>query len=181
MAGILDILNSGDLTGLRSLLGGKKRAPSVGLMGMAKGGPTAPKPPGSNDKTVTSEAIAALQGRHPNPQVALAHYLKRFGQGAFRELVDKVQSGTPMQEGGHVTGPGDGMSDNIPATGPGGSDVLLADGEYVVPADVVSGLGNGSTDAGVRKLREMEASVRQARTGKTAQPAPMDPSKALPA
>lgn len=244
MAGILDILNSGDLSGLMGLFKkpsaspsspppargeapptpdnskyaklatsglqslaapptGAPRAevipgrqvqmarpaygvPTMGLqslatpIGMAKGG-IAGKGGGHNDKTITSAAVAALQGQHPAPQIALGQYLKRFGQSALRDLVDKVHTGTPMQQAGQITGPGDGMSDNVPAQGPGGSDVLLADGEYVVPADVVSGLGNGSTDAGVRKLKDMEASVRQSRTGTKTQPAPLDPQKVLPA
>ena len=149
----------------------------VSPLHMAKGGIAAH----GNDKQITSAAIAAIQGQHPDPQMALGVYLKRHGPTALRELVDKVHSGTPLIQNGRVSGPGDGMSDNVPAQGPGASDILLADGEYVVPADVVSGLGNGSTDAGARRLKEMEATVRQARTGNTKQPEAMDPSKALPA
>ena len=44
-----------------------------------------------------------------------------------------------------VNGVGDGMDDMIPATLEGEQDVVLSDGEFIVPADVVSGLGNGST------------------------------------
>ena len=64
-----------------------------------------------------------------------------------------------------LKGPGDGMSDNIPATIGGHQPARLADGEFVVPADVVSHLGNGSTDAGANKLHSMMDKVRKARTG----------------
>ena len=69
-----------------------------------------------------------------------------------------------------LRGPGDGMSDNIPATINNRQPARLADGEFVVPADVVSHLGNGSTEAGAKKLHEMMNKVRKERTGKTAQP-----------
>lgn len=64
-----------------------------------------------------------------------------------------------------LKGPGDGMSDNIPATIGGKQPARLADGEFVVPADVVSHLGNGSTDAGAKHLYAMMDKVRKARTG----------------
>ena len=64
-----------------------------------------------------------------------------------------------------LKGPGDGMSDDIPATIDGRQPARLADGEFVIPADVVSGLGNGSTDAGAKHLHKMMTDVRKARTG----------------
>jgi hypothetical protein len=69
-------------------------------------------------------------------------------------------------DGGRLLkGPGDGMSDNIPASIADKQPARLADGEFVVPADVVSHLGNGSTDAGAKKLYSMMDNVRKARTG----------------
>jgi hypothetical protein len=64
-----------------------------------------------------------------------------------------------------LRGPGDGMSDHIPASIDGRQPARLADGEFVVPADVVSHLGNGSTEAGAKKLHQMMTSVRKDRTG----------------
>jgi hypothetical protein len=73
-------------------------------------------------------------------------------------------------DGGRLLkGPGDGMSDNIPAQIGHKQPARLADGEFVVPADVVSHLGNGSTDAGAKRLYSMMDKVRQARTGKKKQ------------
>jgi hypothetical protein len=70
-------------------------------------------------------------------------------------------------DGGRLLrGPGDGVSDSIPATIGGKQPARLADGEFVVPARIVSELGNGSTEAGARKLYAMMDRVQKAR-GKT--------------
>jgi hypothetical protein len=82
-----------------------------------------------------------------------------------------------------LNGPGDGMSDDIPAVirGKGVQRAALADGEFVIPADVVSHLGNGSTKAGAKKLYQMMAQVRKARTGKTRQAPAVKTDRLLPA
>lgn len=82
-----------------------------------------------------------------------------------------------------LNGPGDGMSDSIPAVirGKGVQRAALADGEFVVPADVVSHLGNGSTNAGAKKLYGMMDKIRQARTGKTGQAPAVETAQYLPA
>jgi hypothetical protein len=85
-------------------------------------------------------------------------------------------------DGGRLLkGPGDGMSDNIPATIGRKQPARLADGEFVVPADVVSGLGNGSTDAGAKQLYKMLDKVRSARTGNKKQGKQINPNKYMPA
>jgi hypothetical protein len=85
-------------------------------------------------------------------------------------------------DGGRMLrGPGDGMSDSIPASISGRRPARLADGEFVVPADVVSHLGNGSTDAGAKQLYAMMDKVRQARTGRKAQGREINPRQYVPA
>jgi hypothetical protein len=85
-------------------------------------------------------------------------------------------------DGGRLLkGPGDGMSDNIPAQIGKHQPARLADGEFVVPADVVSHLGNGSTEAGAKKLYAMMDKVRKARTGRKAQGKQINANKFLPA
>jgi hypothetical protein len=79
-----------------------------------------------------------------------------------------------------LKGPGDGMSDNIPATINGRQPARLADGEFVVPADVVSHLGNGSTDAGAKILHRMMTQVRKERTGNPKQGKQINPNKFMP-
>jgi hypothetical protein len=82
--------------------------------------------------------------------------------------------------GGYLDGAGDGMSDSIPATIEGKQPARLADGEFVVPADVVSHLGNGSSKAGSKKLYAMMDKVRHARTGNKKQGKQINPDKYLP-
>jgi hypothetical protein len=90
-------------------------------------------------------------------------------------------SGVKFAKGGYLDGPGDGMSDSIPASIEGKQPARLADGEFVVPADVVSHLGNGSTKAGAQRLYSMMDKVRHARTGTTKQGRQINPKKYLPA
>ena len=85
-------------------------------------------------------------------------------------------------DGGRMLkGPGDGMSDSIPATIGKKQPARLADNEFVVPADVVSHLGNGSSDAGAKKLYAMMNNVRKARTGKRKQAPQINAVKYMPA
>jgi hypothetical protein len=85
-------------------------------------------------------------------------------------------------DGGRLLkGPGDGMSDNIPARIGRKQPARLAEGEFVVPADVVSHLGNGSTDAGAKQLYAMMNKVRHARTGNPRQGKQINPRKYMPA
>jgi len=102
-------------------------------------------------------------------------------------LMDSYAQGGISTLGGYsdggrlLKGPGDGMSDNIPAQIGAKQPARLADGEFVVPADVVSHLGNGSTDAGAKQLYKMMDKIRTARTGKKAQGKQINPNKFTPA
>jgi hypothetical protein len=96
--------------------------------------------------------------------------------GAAPSLGGYAAGGNPRL----LKGPGDGMSDNIPAVIGGRQPARLADGEFVIPADVVSHLGNGSTDAGAKHLHKMMDTVRKARTGRKAQGKQINPAKYMP-
>lgn len=72
-----------------------------------------------------------------------------------------------------LSGPGDGMSDSIPAVIDGKEPAALGSGEYVLSAQVVSALGNGSTEAGARLLDEFVKRVYAAQTGKRQQMKPI--------
>jgi hypothetical protein len=80
-----------------------------------------------------------------------------------------------------LQGAGDGMSDSIKARIGGVQEARLADGEFVVPADVVSHLGNGSSKAGAKKLYAMMDKIRKARTGRERQAPEVNPNKYMPA
>jgi hypothetical protein len=83
--------------------------------------------------------------------------LSALARGGISHLGDYSDGGRLLR------GPGDGVSDSIPATIANKQPARLADGEFVVPARIVSELGNGSTEAGARKLYQMLARVQNAR------------------
>lgn len=144
--------------------GGVSALPS-GYHGLDYNPATAPAP------QVAQAAIQAIG----NPQSAM---LKHYAQGGgIGDLGGYAAGGNPRL----LNGPGDGMSDSIPATIGGRQPARLAQGEFVVPADVVSHLGNGSTDAGAKHLYAMMDKVRRARTGNVKQGKQINPNKFLPA
>jgi hypothetical protein len=93
-------------------------------------------------------------------QTMMANGGQMFARGGVSHLGDYSDGGRLLK------GPGDGVSDSIPATIANKRPARLADGEFVVPARIVSELGNGSTEAGARKLYAMMDRVQKAR-GKT--------------
>jgi hypothetical protein len=113
---------------------------------------------------------------------------KRMALGGLGSLAGGGQAGYNLggySDGGRLLrGPGDGVSDSIPATIGDRQPARLADGEFVVPARIVSELGNGSTEAGARKLYAMMDRVQKARgktTGKNRVAANTRSEKYLPA
>ena len=119
--------------------------------------------------------IATLATGGYDQQVGEDPYSTGMASGGIANL------GSYSDGGRMLRGPGDGMSDSIPASISGKRPARLADGEFVVPADVVSHLGNGSTDAGAKTLYSMMNKVRQARTGRKAQGREINAGKYLPA
>ena len=96
--------------------------------------------------------------------------------------ISNLGSYSDYARGGRMLkGPGDGMSDSIPASIAGKRPARLATEEFVVPADVVSHLGNGSSDAGAKQLYAMMDKVRTARTGRKSQGREINPQKYMPA
>lgn len=160
------------------------RGPTT-VKGFQEGGITSLTAPAQlNDKELISAAIMALQERTPDAEIILAMFIQRFGQEELMRLAESVVNGrladTAQRSQGMIRGTGDGMSDMIPATIEGEQDVLLAENEYIVPADVLSGIGNGSSDAGAREMDDMIARVRQERTGTARQPDAIDPRLLMP-
>jgi hypothetical protein len=101
-------------------------------------------------------------------------YQARYAQGGLSDLSGYSDGGRMLK------GPGDGMSDNIPASIAGKQPARLANEEFVVPADVVSHLGNGSSEAGAKQLYKMMDRVRQARTGNKKQGKQIKADKYMP-
>jgi hypothetical protein len=100
-------------------------------------------------------------------------YQPQYAGGGLADLGGYSDGGRMLK------GPGDGMSDDIPATIANKQPARLANEEFVIPADVVSHLGNGSSEAGAKQLYKMMDRVRQARTGNKKQGKQINPEKYL--
>ncbi len=128
---------------------------------------------------LTPEAYQNIYGRGN----AIIEMEKALKEGKMVNLASGgISSLGGYSDGGRMLkGPGDGMSDSIPGVIAGKQPARLADGEFVVPADVVSHLGNGSTDAGAKQLYAMMDKVRKARTGKKKQAPAVKANRYMPA
>tara|TARA_R100000458_G_C8263407_1_gene238711 strand:+ start:240 stop:1328 length:1089 start_codon:yes stop_codon:yes gene_type:complete len=144
------------------------------------------RPLAVNDKEIINLAVDVIKGEidEERGSVILAMFQQQYGREALADLIEKVQSGefdaNAAQDEGLLKGAGDGMDDVIPAKLEGKEDYALSDGEYIVAADVVSGIGNGSTNAGAKRLDKMQDTVRKLRTGTEKQAPDVDAVKMLP-
>jgi hypothetical protein len=120
-------------------------------------------PVGTRDKMGRTPSYYAVGGPieemsdRNQMQTMMANGGQMFARGGVSHLGDYSDGGRLLK------GPGDGVSDSIPATIANKRPARLADGEFVVPARIVSELGNGSTEAGARKLYAMMDRVQKAR------------------
>jgi hypothetical protein len=110
----------------------------------------------------------------------LSEFAPQYAAGGMAQGGGIGDLGSYSDGGRLLKGPGDGMSDHIPATIGAKQPARLAEGEFVIPADVVSHLGNGSTDAGAKQLYKMMDRIRKARTGNPKQGKQINPDKFTP-
>jgi len=148
----------------------------------------APRRPGSAGRRYFSDTIYAERPETDIPTVAEA---QATAQAQAQGLAQQQAQPQPVQElaaggiasahkGYYLGGKTDGMADKVPATIDGTQEARLSDGEFVIPADVVSHLGNGNSDAGAEQLHGMMNGVRKARTGNPEQGKQIDPNKFMP-
>lgn len=176
--------------GIASTLGMNPFA-APGAVNMAEGGKLEPEE--QKAQKIVQDAMDAIRGEGEDPEGALNTYLAYYGKEALQDLYKRM-SGEGEEEGsaeeeeeytppeGMIKGPGNGMDDMATARmAHGGQKVLLSNDEFIIPADVVSGLGDGSSEAGARKLYAMMDRVRKDRTGTTKQPGKIKDSRVLPA
>jgi len=185
------------------------QAAQGGIMGMADGGYTssataqdalqyqynpadqtyaqqaaAPQGSGNLFIDIAPKLLQAMTGQTPAPTAKQYSYNRdgqkytELAQGGIASLPNEYAAGGKL-----LQGPGDGMSDSIPAVIKGAKPqrAALAQGEFVIPADVVSHLGNGSTDAGAKRLYAMMDKIRHARTGTKKQGRQINPANFMPA
>jgi hypothetical protein len=114
----------------------------------------------------------AILGDAENADQVIQEFISVFGNEAFQQLREQVlQTQVPdAQTEGMIEGQGGGMDDEIMGMIGNQQPVAVSPGEYIVPADVVASLGDGSSDAGSSKLDTMLDDVRMAKTGRTIQP-----------
>lgn len=102
-------------------------------------------------------------------------------EAAHGGIMGLARGGKPTHpQGTYLRGDTDGMADKIPGTIDGVQPARLAHGEFVIPADVVSHLGNGNSDAGAKQLYKMMDRIRTARTGSSKQGKEINPAKFMP-
>ena len=180
-----------------SALGLAASSGKLGIVGMAEGGGF---PDLSGDGEITQEDILmgrgvinkaeggyigrdqldslikmtrdAILGDAENADQVIQEFISVFGNEAFQQLREQVlQTQVPdAQTEGMIEGQGGGMDDEIMGMIGNQQPVAVSPGEYIVPADVVASLGDGSSDAGSSKLDTMLDDVRMAKTGRTIQP-----------
>ncbi len=121
---------------------------------------------------MTADGLASLNAANPAQEKIkpVISPTQQMAAGGIAEL----------KQGKYLDGKTDGMADKVPASIDGMQEARLSDGEFVIPADVVSHLGNGNSDAGAKVLEDMMARVRKERTGNTKQGKEIDPKKFLP-
>ena len=152
-------------------------------VGMNEGGSVETPAMSEELQEIIVNAARALQGATDEPERDINRFVETFGVQALNDLRERVASGE-MSMGkdgglrGMISGEGDGMSDSIEAEivenvgddAGTGRPLQVANNEYVVAADVVSDIGNGSSEAGAKKLDDLMKKVRLARHGTTQQP-----------
>ena len=120
-----------------------------------------------------ADALAAKQAPTPPPEqpaMAMGGRVPKYANGGI----------AGAHKGYYLGGKTDGMADKVPARIDGNQEARLSDGEFVIPADVVSHLGNGNSDAGADQLHSMMDGVRKARTGNPEQGKQINPQNFMP-
>lgn len=131
---------------------------------------------------MSAEGLAALNAANPARQERRRPGGPRTPVPVQDEVQELAAGGiAQLKKGQYLNGASDGMADKVPANIDGVQEARLSDGEFVIPADVVSHLGNGNSDAGAKVLKDMMSRVRKARTGNTKQGKEIDPKKFIPA
>lgn len=143
-----------------------RTAAGGGLMGMSAGGAYPQDTPNYPLAGIGSQYAQSV-GPTPSEMIGGSGdvSINRFGEEAKRMNSGGLASLHTYKAGGLLNGPGDGVSDSIPAVinGPKPQRAALADGEFVIPARIVSEIGNGSTKAGSKRLYDMMDRIEKAR------------------
>lgn len=159
-----------------------------------------PKTTGENAATANADAITAAntaattqantlsQAQVPTTSIPAPTTTTETQPVNRQTFYNNLMNQTPLASGGiaalkqgrYLKGGTDGMADKIATSIDGTQPAALSHGEFVIPADVVSHLGNGNSEAGAQRLYSMMDRIRKARTGTTKQGKQINPDKHLP-
>ena len=175
--------------GLEALAKTEKGREAVEAMGYQEGQdinmPTGQSTDMMMQDPIVQEVIQFILGETDNNEI-INEFIIKYGQEQLmmlRDMVLKQAAGNPdVQTEGLIEGNGNsGMADDLPMNIGNKAIAAVSQDEYIIPADVVSMLGDGSSDAGSKQLDGMLDRVRMAKTGGKTQAAPLNPEKVLPA
>jgi hypothetical protein len=167
---------------------------NAGVMTPYPGPVTPPDPTSMTMGNDGSGPASGVINTNPVPQQqGLSNFSSQYKYGGLAALAGSgpasaynrryngyAAGGRPANPGYYLGGSTDGMADKVPARIDGTQEARLSDGEFVIPADVVSHLGNGNSNAGAKNLYNMMDRVRKARTGNTKQGTEINPNKFIP-
>lgn len=154
---------------------------ATGLAALNKANPAYEAKPVREEKVEDTTASAAVNPLATQPASAVASTLKVPQYNERGEVIAAGGGLMNLAKGRYLNGASDGMADKVPANIDGKQEARLSHGEFVIPADVVSHLGNGNSEAGAQRLYSMMDKIRHARTGTTKQGKQINPNKYLPA
>lgn len=136
--------------------------------------------PGAGGRRYFADTRFVAPDQAAAAQAAAAQQAAGLAQLNAARAQQGYAAGGIASSGYYLGGETDGMADEVPANIDGKQPAKLSDGEFVIPADVVSHLGNGNSEAGAKRLYEMMDRIRKARTGTTKQGRQINPNKLLP-
>ena len=167
--------------------GGDTDLPNPGLKALQKVAPDVVKKMGYQGGGDTDNLIAETKAfilGESDDETVVERFVEMYGVEAFMELRETVLreiTNPAAQTSGLIEGRGNGgMDDDLLGTIGGKEAIAVSQEEFIVPADVVSMLGDGSSDAGANKLYKMMDDVRKQKTGTTQQASKIDDQKVLP-
>lgn len=182
MGGEQAMINGGGIANVPNEYTQPQAAPQAPNMPMPQAAPQAGGQPSEQDITLLASALMGENPEHADKIVEA--FVQQYGPEKFAEIRQQILQmiqGPNAQTEGMIRGQGGGMDDQVMGTIGAEQPVAVSPGEYIVPADVVSGLGDGSSDAGAAELDRMQQDVRMARGGGTTQPPAIDARRVMPA
>ena len=184
------VTGTADVSGMVDYYGGMDQGPPVVAHdpqeppGSAHGGPLDAQQGGGGDPIQEMQAILSQVMPPEQIDAAIQQLIQKAGGDPVAALQmlkqmmaqQQQQQQNPPPSAGFIEGSGSGLGDDVTAALDGSEQVAVSDGEFVIPADVVSMMGDGNSKAGEEELYAMMDRVRQAKTGTTEQAGPLPPS-----